>query len=268
MSLECKCGKQYSHKSSLSRHKQKDCIITKYEKKINKLNKEIKELKSELKKGTSTNNIKNENNKIDNNNIGRDLNIINNVTNINININTYGCENLSYITDKIKLKLMKQPKTMLSEFTKKVHCSQEHPENRNIRVKNIDQPIIELYKNKDGKKQWTVVEKDKFLEKLFNSKKEYILKFGSLLQFLDEKETKQYYKYTDTLIDDDQNKKMKDLFNKDIMCAIISNIKNNDLDEESDESDQEDLINAIKQYSKLTKLNQGFNSDDDYSKNY
>ncbi len=84
------------------------------------------------------------------NKIGNTINMTNmqnsNNTN-NITINSYGKEDLSYITDAFKTEMLKIPYGAIPEMVKAIHFNDDKPENNNIlKVKNDEGWT---HKNKD-----------------------------------------------------------------------------------------------------------------------
>ncbi len=68
----------------------------------------------------------------------------------NIQINSYGNENLKYITPSEVEKLISQPSTCLPQFIKLVHYNEEHPENHNVVIHEIKENVIKTLKDKNN----------------------------------------------------------------------------------------------------------------------
>jgi hypothetical protein len=80
---------------------------------------------------------------------------INNQTN-NIQLNSYGKEDLSHITDALKTKFLRMPYGMIPKMIEAIHFNDRKPENNNISITNIRDNKIKIfsgdkwvYKNKD-----------------------------------------------------------------------------------------------------------------------
>jgi hypothetical protein len=79
----------------------------------------------------------------------------------NIQINSYGNENLNYITPSQVEKLISHPSTCLPQFIKMVHYHEEHPENHNVLIENIKENIIKTLKEKNS---WDTNRFEEFVE--------------------------------------------------------------------------------------------------------
>jgi len=68
----------------------------------------------------------------------------------NIQINSYGNENLNYITPSEVEKLISHPSTCLPQFIKLVHYNEEHPENHNVVIDEIKENVIKTLRVKNN----------------------------------------------------------------------------------------------------------------------
>ena len=124
---KCKCI--YKNKESLRKH---ICKIDKYEYEISILKEEL-----EKEKRKSKRTIKNINN-----------GTINNDNSINITVNSFGKEDISYITDNVKKTLMQiinGREYGVIDFIKKIHINSKYPENQNIKIENMKKGIVRIY---------------------------------------------------------------------------------------------------------------------------
>jgi len=80
----------------------------------------------------------------------------------NIQINSYGNENLNYITPSQVEKLIAHPSTCLPQFIKMVHYHEEHPENHNVVIDNIKENVIKTLKEKNS---WQFLGFEEFVER-------------------------------------------------------------------------------------------------------
>ena len=80
----------------------------------------------------------------------------------NIVLNCYGSEDISYITDKVIIQLLKGPHTMIPRLIKATHFNSKHPENRNIFIPNKKQRFVKVF---DGD-QWKYKDKKETIMKL------------------------------------------------------------------------------------------------------
>jgi hypothetical protein len=180
---------------------------------INSLRKEIKVLLSETNNhgmiGTidaSTNQTTNNTNQL-----------INNVNNSkNLQINNYGKEDLSHITDDTYKDILKHPYSAMSKLMNEIHFNDDKPENQNLRIPNIKNPFAETFV--DG--EWVVSNQYKLLCKAYSLKKEILHQaFLRIKDQLDLKTQRLYYEFKEA-IDGDMFVFQSQL--KDIKATIIS----------------------------------------------
>jgi len=154
--FECEnCGKSFNRKDNLKRHyiscnKKKELLDGDNDiglkKKILLLEKEIKNLKN-----GSSNNIENSNNT--DNSVTNSYNNItnNNITNntIVLKLNNYGEEEKDIFLDKERMLMyFNEPFTAIPDIIKKIHFTpNKRSENTNIRINNISNGKIQIYKN-------------------------------------------------------------------------------------------------------------------------
>ena len=167
--IECEyCHMKFSRMNNKNRHiKNKRCSYFK-----NKFN----ILHDKNNGGHTTNNI-----------------IINNNTQNNININCYGKEDISYITNDVLDDIIKKPMLGIPKLIELIHLNPNHPENNNIKLVNKNLPYIDYY-NGD---YWKTADKSKVLGNLLKSKAEITDKY-----FKDIKRDdlcKLYPKYSDAI---------------------------------------------------------------------
>ena len=124
------CNKNFKSKQSMYRHKRLYCKVK------NEENSCIKELKS----------IVNEQSLHINKLIDKvgTTNITNNNIN-NIQLNNYGNEDISYITDNLKTILLKGPFNMIPKLIEHVHFNSCKPENKNILLPNKKEDKIKIF---------------------------------------------------------------------------------------------------------------------------
>ena len=184
------CSQTFTRKDNLSRHINKYCIKKKdIIEQINMLKKENKELKEAKGNNESSNTIIFQTNQKINN-----TNIVNNT----ININAFGKEDTSYITEDILLKVVKNPEDGIPMLIKHIHFNPEHPSNQNIFLKNKKENLVDYY---NGNK-WEVQDKDMIIQKLITSKKDIADDYYDDIEVSQENivssmMTKNYDKYTE-----------------------------------------------------------------------
>ena len=84
----------------------------------------------------------------------------------NIQLNSYGKEDLSHITEMLKTELLKIPYAMIPKLIKEVHFNDTKPENKNIYLPNKKDNLIKIYKNN----KWVYKDKEQTLNDLVDSK--------------------------------------------------------------------------------------------------
>ena len=160
----CKhCKKKYNHRQSKHKH-EKICKLRNKkveEKEINKLLKEKEELKRQhakeieqlLEKIDSSRPITN--------------NITNNIENqqINIHINSYGNENLDYLTTDFINELIKIPYASVPKLIRYIHFNPAHPENHNVKIPNKKEKYALVHK--DG--SWKYTNKRDLIESMVDT---------------------------------------------------------------------------------------------------
>ena len=152
------CKSNFSTKSNLQRHKNKNCSG-------NKLNETdiYKTMLLEQQK------VFNEERKLIYNHIDNLLQRVGNTTinqTNNIQINSYGNEDLSHITDTLKTQLINIPFGMIPKLIEYVHFSSDKPENKNIVLANKNDNKIKIYSQ--GK--WVYRNKNETINNLVDEK--------------------------------------------------------------------------------------------------
>ena len=122
----------------------------------------------------------NDNNIINNNNITHTTinNITNNIQNIQniqnniinkteIKINSFGSENISYITDDIIKMVKENPENGIPKLVELIHFNPKYPENHNIKIENKKDKFVDLYL----KDKWTYVDIKEALQNIIVTKK-------------------------------------------------------------------------------------------------
>ena len=144
------CDKVFSTKAHKRRHELHRCKynkeLTNKDAKIKILEKEKKELYKkidELIKKVGDTNIQN-----------------------NIIINSYGNEDLSHITDKIKDELLKIPYGAIPKLIETIHFNDNMPQNKNIKFPNKKENVLSVY---EGDK-WVYKDKNETINDLIDSK--------------------------------------------------------------------------------------------------
>jgi hypothetical protein len=149
--FECDyCDKVFSTFANKRRHELHRC---KYNKELSNKDAKIKILEKEKKELYK---------KIDEliKKVG-DTNIQNNII-----INSYGNEDLSHITDKIKDELLKIPYGAIPKLIETIHFNDNMPQNKNIKFPNKKENVLSVY---EGDK-WVYKDKNETINALIDSK--------------------------------------------------------------------------------------------------
>jgi hypothetical protein len=88
-----------------------------------------------------------------------------NITN-NIQINSYGNEDLSHITDQVKKSMLKIPYGMIPKMIEAIHFNDNKPENKNILLPNKRDNKIQIFRHN----KWVYKTKDEVISDLIDGK--------------------------------------------------------------------------------------------------
>ena len=154
--FSCKfCNQKFKSMPSKRRHELHRCSNNSEASLFKKLYKDAQKEKTEYKKQ-----------------IKMLLNKVGNVTNTtitnnsNIQLNSYGSEDLSHITDTMKSDMLKIPYGLIPKFIEAVHFNDEKPENKNILLTNKRDNKIKIF---SGNK-WIYKTKDDTINDLVDGK--------------------------------------------------------------------------------------------------
>tara|TARA_B100000795_G_C22740490_1_gene415107 strand:+ start:229 stop:1167 length:939 start_codon:yes stop_codon:yes gene_type:complete len=165
------CNKTFQSRNSMRRHIRLYCKVLK-----NKRIKEEEKLK-ELK-NIITDEIDNQNCKITKliDKLNTTNNTMNNSGNYNISnshnqvnniqLNIFGKEDLSMLTEKVKQELIKGPFKMMPKLMEMIYFNKDHPENHTMKLVNKKEKIMKIY-NKEG---WKYVDKDETIDYILEDK--------------------------------------------------------------------------------------------------
>jgi len=84
----------------------------------------------------------------------------------NIQLNSYGNEDLSHITDKIKKSMLKIPYGMIPKMVEAIHFNDNKPENKNIILPNKRDNKIQIFRHN----KWVYKTKDEVISDLIDGK--------------------------------------------------------------------------------------------------
>jgi len=148
------CNKIFSRSDSLRRHKKNYCT-----KKIEQQNEMIQKMKLELEfakkeKLTMLREMEMLLDKVGDTHIQNQQ--------INIHINSYGNENLDYITKDDIDRLVKIPYAAIPKLLKNIHFHPKHPENHNIKITNKKSRLANVWKGN----KWEVIDKKEVISNM------------------------------------------------------------------------------------------------------
>jgi len=148
--------------------------------------------------------------------VGNTTNNINNTQ--NIQLNSYGKEDLEHITDKMKTQLLKIPYGMIPKMIEAVHFNNDKPENNNIAFTNKRENKIKVY---SGDK-WIYKDKDEIIYDLIDGKY-FILDnhYDSVVESLN-MTTKTTYEKFRTFFDEN-DKILHDQLKKECEFVLLNN---------------------------------------------
>jgi hypothetical protein len=159
------CGQTFKTRHIMLKHVRLNCKVKKEiikEDEIKELKSQMEELKLQVKNSTNTTNntttqshnnssINNSNNKIQQN---------------TINLNIFGKEDLSMITDDIKKDLIQGPFKMMPKLLELIYFNDKYPENHTLKMVNKNKEIIKVHE----KKGWKLKDKKDTVDYLLEDK--------------------------------------------------------------------------------------------------
>jgi hypothetical protein len=204
------CNKLISTKSHLRRHKLKYCK-NKKDKEIEILKILFDEQKNEYEKERKQL-YKQINKLIDK------VGITTNIQSNTINLNSYGNEDLSHLTDSFKTKMLKIPFGAIPKIIAAVHFNDKKPENKNILLTNKKENKIKVF---SGNK-WIYKDKDETINDLVDGKyfildSHYESKINSD-EFICNSKYKKFRKFYD-----DKDKNLVEQLKKECELVLLNN---------------------------------------------
>ena len=136
----------------------------------------------------------------------------------NIQLNSYGKEDLEHITDSMKTKLLKIPYGMIPKMIEAVHFNHDKPENKNIAFTNKKENKIKVYSND----KWIYKDKDDIIHDLIDGKY-FILDnhYNSVLENLNKTSKTTYEKFRTFF--DENDKLLHDQLKKECELVLLNN---------------------------------------------
>jgi hypothetical protein len=134
-----------------------------------------------------------------------------------INLNNYGCEDLSHITDSMKMNFIKLPYSMVQNMIEHVHFNNEKPENKNIALTNKKEKMIKVFKDN----KWRYKDKSETLDELiqinYGRLDDYFEKEGNRMSVIHKS---RYKNYQDKF--DNQDINLMNMIMKDTEMIVLS----------------------------------------------
>jgi hypothetical protein len=218
------CENTYSTSSHLSRHRKK-CKL-KLEQEHQK--KELAELKQMFKEERERNQIERETyqkERVDlHQHIGELIKKAGNTTNntANITLNCYGHEDLSHITDDLKMEWVKLPYGMVQKMIEHVHFSKKRPENWNIKLTNKKDKMIKVFRGN----KWKYQDKDEVVSELIQTNYCRLDDFYENIAINELPNTiNSRYKKFQTQFDEDDDELKEKLMKESEMVLLSENLK-------------------------------------------
>lgn len=218
------CEKTYSTSSHLSRHRKK-CKL-KLEQEQQK--KELDELKQLFKEERERNQLERETYKKERDDlhkhIGELIKKAGNTTNntANITLNCYGHEDLSHITEDLKMEWVKLPYGMVQKMIEHVHFSKKRPENWNIKLTNKKDKMIKVFRGN----KWKYQDKDEVVSELIQTNYCRLDDFYENVAVNELPETLNIrYKKFQTQFDEDDEELKEKLMKESEMILLSENLK-------------------------------------------
>jgi len=139
----------------------------------------------------------------------------------NIQLNAFGSENLSYLKKDLLTQLCKIPYTGVQRLISHIHFSEEHPENKNVKITNKKDKYAMQFNGKD----WEYVPKKQMLEDMidkgFNILEDHF--DSTAKEELDETKQKRFEKFAEEIgeVDSDVRKNIA----LETECIILNHSK-------------------------------------------
>ena len=143
---------------------------------------------------------------------------INNNNTQNIQLNSYGKEDLNHITDSMKTQMLKIPYGMIPKMIEAVHFNNDKPENKNIAFTNKKDNKIKVYTND----KWIFKDKEEILTDLIDGKY-FILDthYDNVVENLNKTYKTSYEKFRTFY--DENDKILHDQLKKDCELLLLNN---------------------------------------------
>ena len=117
-----------------------------------------------------------------------------------INVVSFGEEDLSFITDNVCKYLIDRGFKSIPRLVEYVHFNDKHPENQNVYIPSISRNYVMLRKGE----KWLVNDRDETIEQLIDDKKDFLTeKFNNLKEELAESSIRKFNRFLDAQYNDE-----------------------------------------------------------------
>jgi hypothetical protein len=233
------CLKSFSNNSCRNRHVKSGCCPIKNKIELEtevketdmiQLKEEIKELKDIILKmnASGPNSINSSINK--NNNSHNNMNSHNNTNNSTnntlnnvVNINVFGKEDVSHITNETYKQIFRRCKNSVPAFIKIKHFSSKKPENSNVYISDLKGQYAVLYNGE----QWNIEDKNEMLQNLYDANCGQLMdKYADMKDELDEVTVRKYDRFVETMDEPETEHNAKEEIKKILYNEKEKSIKN------------------------------------------
>ena len=176
--FECEdCLKKFNRRDNLTRHQKEFCCETMgqdpyIKEQFSAFLRELMENYYDLREPivTHSSNL-NSNNDYSNNQIhSNNTNCNNQIHNFNIQLNAFGKEDISFLTDDDYKTILNKGFRSIQELVRSIHFNQKKPENQNIFISNMKDAYANVF---DGK-EWILMQKNDVIDDLYSTKKDIL----------------------------------------------------------------------------------------------
>ena len=135
-----------------------------------------------------------------------------------VNVNHFGHEDMSYISQNYIQRLLKHPCAAVPELIKHIHFNPQHPENRSIKITNRKARFAEVFVNSG----WQLMRKQDILDKIVDRGCSILDTCFDDQKSLTEDKQKQYKEFQANMDDDDSKVRKRTLQDTEMLVLNYS----------------------------------------------
>ena len=135
-----------------------------------------------------------------------------------INLNSYGNEDLSHITADFKDELLKVPYVAIPKMIEEVHFSNKKPENKNIILPNKKENLIKVFEQD----KWVFKDKKTTISKLVDNKYNIIDRYYKVNKDTINNDQRQYEEFR-KIYNSENSKDLKNNLQNDCELILLNN---------------------------------------------